>query len=127
MKTLIALTLFLIASTINAQVVSCPLTVPVDKIEKDTVTEVWGLQTAGQTPFTVIGNFKPNSNTKEGYIYSDWVPLNSQHTTDQEINTVFLATQNRVNQQVGLIEMTSYYCVYTLKGKNQKNQKNKKK
>ena len=117
LTTILALTYL----TINAQVVSCPLTVPFEKIQKDTFTEVWGLQTAGQTPFTVIGNFKPNTNSKEGYLYSDWVPLNSQLTTDQEINTVFLATQNRVNQQIGLIEMSSYFCVYTLKGKNKKN------
>lgn len=124
MKLTLTAILVLTYLTVNAQVVSCPLTVPVEKIEKDTFTEVWGLQTAGQTPFTVIGNFKPNTNSKEGYLYSDWVPLNSQLTTDQEINTVFLATQNRVNQQVGLIEMSSYFCVYTLKGKN-KNKKNK--
>lgn len=117
MKLIITLTLIFTTLTINAQFVSCPLTIPV---EKDSTTEVWGLQTAGQTPFTVIGNFKPNTNSKEGYIYSDWVPLNSQLTTDQEINTVFLATQNRVNQQIGTIEMTAYYCVYTLKGKNKR-------
>lgn len=106
--------------TINAQVISCPLTIPV---EKDSTTEVWGLQTAGQTPFLTVGNFKPNPNSKEGYLYSDWTPLNSQLTTAQEINTVFLATQNRVNQQIGLIEMSSYFCVYTLKGRNKKEKK----
>jgi hypothetical protein len=115
----LALTYFTI-STINAQVVSCPLTIPV---EKDSTTEVWGLQTAGQTPYLTVGNFRPNSNVKEGYQYSDWVPLNSQLTTEQEINTVFVATQNRVNPQVGLIEMSSYYCVYTLKGRNKKEKK----
>lgn len=115
MKTLIALTLFLIASTINAQFVSCPLTIPV---EKDSTTEVWGLQTAGQTNFFSVGTLKPAPNAKEGYIYSDWLPLNSKLTTDEEVNTVFLATQNRYNAQLGTIESSGYYCVFTLKGVN---------
>lgn len=117
MKFIITLTLVLTTLTINAQFVSCPLTIPV---EKDSTTEVWGLQTAGQTPFFSVGNFKPLSNAKEGFIYSDWLPLNSQLTTSQELNTVFLATQTRINQLVGTIETSAYYCVYNLKSKKKK-------
>lgn len=117
MKLIIALTLIFTTLTINAQLVSCPLTIPV---EKDSTTEVWGLQTAGQTPFFLVGNFKPLPNAKEGYIYSDWISLNSQLTTSQELNTVFLATQTRINQLAGTIETSAYYCVYNLKSKKRK-------
>lgn len=120
MKFIITLTFVLTTltiSTINAQLVSCPLTIPV---EKDSTTEVWGLQTSGQTPFFLVGNFKPLPNAKEGFIYSEWVPLNSQLTTSQELNTVFLATQTRVNQLVGTVETSAYYCVYNQRSKKKK-------
>ena len=118
--TTLTLTLTLFALAVNAQLVSCPLTIPV---EKDSTVEVWGLQTAGQTPFLQVASFKPTQNTKEGFLYGEWLPLNTQLTTAQEINTVFLATQNRVNQQTGVVEMSAYYCVYILKGRNKKEKK----
>ena len=104
-------------STINAQIVSCPLTIPV---EKDSVVEVWGLLTSNQTHWTIVGNLSHNSNAKDDYLYSDWISLDSKLNTVQEVSTVFLATQNRVNPFLGLVEMQAYYCVYTLKGKNKK-------
>lgn len=117
MKYTLTTILTLVYFTVNAQLVSCPLTV---SVERDTVTEAWGLQTSGQTPYILVGNFKPVSNSKEGYIYTDWNPLDSKLTTAQELNIVYLAQQNRFNQQAGTIEISSYYCVYGFKSKLRK-------
>ncbi len=118
--TTLTLTLTLFSLAVNAQLVSCPLTIPV---EKDSTVEVWGLLTSNQTPWTVVGNLSPNSNAKNEYLYSEWISLDSKLNAVQEVSTVFLATQNRVNPFLGLVEMQAYYCVYNLKGRNKKEKK----
>lgn len=120
MKLILTTIVTLFALTVNAQLVSCPLTIPV---EKDSTIEVWGLLTSNQTSWTVVGNLSPNSNAKNEYLYSDWLSLDSKLNAVQEVSTVFMATQNRVNPFLGLVEMQAYYCVYNLKGRNKKEKK----
>ena len=114
MKLITTLVLTLLTLTLKAQLVSCPSELT---FSKDTITITYGLQSAGTTNWTNILNIKPNSSAKEGYVYDEWIPLQTKVNPVSDFLTTFLATQYRSNQNAGTVEMQSYYCVFVFKKK----------
>lgn len=112
--TTLTLTLVLFSFTLKAQLISCP---PDLNFKRDTINVYYGLQSSGTTNWTNILNIKPNGTAKEGYVYDEWIPLQTNVQPISDFLTTFLATQYRSNQVAGTIEMQAYYCVYVKKSK----------
>lgn len=117
MKLISTITLILFSLTLKAQLISCP---PELNYTKDTLNITYGLQSAGTTNWTNILNIKPNQTAKEGYVYDEWILLNTKVNPVSDFLTTFLATQYRSNQVAGTVEMQAYYCVYVIKGAKKK-------
>lgn len=117
MKLITTLTLVLFTLTLKAQLISCP---PELSFTKDTLVTVYGLQSSGTTNWTNILNIKPNQSAKDGYVYDEWIPLQTSIKPVSDFLTTFLATQYRSNQNAGTVEMQAYYCVYVIKGTKRK-------
>lgn len=114
MKLLITLTLALFSLSLSAQLISCP---PDLNFKRDTISASYGLQSSGTTNWTNILNVKPNGTAKEGYVYDEWIPLQTNIQPVSDFLTTFLATQYRSNPVAGTIEMQAYYCVYVIRPK----------
>ena len=117
MKLLTILAFTSLSFTLKAQLISCP---PELNYSKDTLNITYGLQSAGTTNWTNILNIKPNQAAKEGYVYDEWILLNTKVNPVSDFLTTFLATQYRSNQVAGTVEMQAYYCVYVIKGAKKK-------
>lgn len=113
-KIVTTILLILFTFTLEAQLISCP---PDLNFKRDTISVSYGLQSSGTTNWTRILNVKPNGQAKEGYVYDEWIPLQTNVKPVSEFLTTFLATQYRTNQVAGAIEMQAYYCVYVIKRK----------
>lgn len=118
MKFITTIAFILACLCVKAQdLMTCPLTLT---YPQDSTVLNYGLSSSGTTDWFLIGQFAPDQNAKEGFIYDKWIPYQSQVKPSGNLMTTFLATQNRYNSLVGTVESHAWYCIYSYRGTTKK-------
>lgn len=109
--TLTTLTI-LFTLSLNAQsYIGCSLNL---NFTKDSTSIIYSLQAAGNTQWTPVLNLGPQKDSKEGWIYDEWIPIQTNIKPVSDFLTTFIGTQYRKESVSGVVEVQAKYCVYVL-------------